>query len=58
VRGDDVQVGDVVITSGFRGVYPKGLRIGEWSRQADGERLPQRALVRPAVDFGRLEQVS
>jgi rod shape-determining protein MreC len=58
VRGDDVQVGDVVITSGFGGVYPKGLRIGEIVEvEAPGERLQQRALVRPAVDFGRLEQV-
>jgi rod shape-determining protein MreC len=58
VRGDDVQIGDVVITSGFGGVYPKGLRIGEVIEvQADGERLLQRALVRPAVDFGRLEQI-
>jgi rod shape-determining protein MreC len=58
VRGDDVQVGDVVITSGFGGVYPKGLRIGEVIEvQSDGERLLQRAVVRPAVDFGRLEQI-
>lgn len=58
VRGDDVQVGDVVITSGFGGVYPKGLRLGEIVEvEAAGERLQQRALVRPAVDFGRLEQV-
>ena len=58
VRGDDVQVGDVVITSGFGGVYPKGLRIGEVTEvQSDGERLLQQAVVRPAVDFGRLEQI-
>jgi len=58
VRGDDVQVGDVVITSGFGGVYPKGLRVGEITEvEPPGERLLQRALLRPAVDFGRLEQV-
>jgi rod shape-determining protein MreC len=58
VRGDDVQPGDVVITSGFGGVYPKGLRIGEVVEvEAAGERLLQRAVIRPAVDFGRLEQV-
>lgn len=58
VRGDDVQAGDVVITSGFGGVYPKGLRVGEVVEvEPPGERLLQRALLRPAVDFGRLEQV-
>lgn len=58
VRGDDVQIGDVVITSGFGGVYPKGLRVGEVTEvEPPGERLLQRARLRPAVDFGRLEQV-
>jgi len=58
VRGDDVQVGDVVITSGFGGVYPKGLRVGEIVEvEPPGERLQQRALLKPAVDFGRLEQL-
>lgn len=58
VRGDDVQVGDIVITSGFGGVYPKGLRVGEVIEvEPPGERLLQRARLRPAVDFGRLEQI-
>ncbi|MCZ6784215.1 MAG: rod shape-determining protein MreC [Proteobacteria bacterium] len=58
VRGGDVVVGDVVITSGLAGVYPKGLRIGEVEAVPDpGGRLIQTALLRPAVDFGRLEQV-
>ena len=58
VRGDDVQVGDLVITSGFGGVHPKGSRIGEVIEvQADPTAFVHRALLRPAVDFGRLEQV-
>ncbi len=58
VRGEDVQVGDVVITSGLGGVYPKGLRIGEVVSVAPaGSQLLQRARVRPAVDFERLEQL-
>jgi rod shape-determining protein MreC len=58
VRGDDVQVGDVVITSGFGGVYPKGLRLGEVVEvHAEANRLLHQAVLRPAVDFGRLEQV-
>jgi len=58
VRGDDVQVGDTVITSGFGGVYPKGLRLGEVVEvHAEPTRLLHQAVLRPAVDFGRLEQV-
>ncbi len=58
VRGDDVRVGDVVITSGVGGVYPKGLRIGEVTAlEVDEDRLLHTAAVEPAVDFGRLEQV-
>jgi rod shape-determining protein MreC len=58
VRGGDVRVGDVVITSGLGGVYPKGLRIGRVTDVSDpGARLIQTATIEPAVDFGRLEQV-
>ncbi len=58
VRGDDVQVGDLVITSGFGGVHPKGSRIGEVIEvHADPTAFEHRAILRPAVDFGRLEQV-
>ena len=58
VRGDDVQVGDTIITSGFGGVYPKGLRLGDVVEvHAEPSRLLHQAVLRPAVDFGRLEQV-
>ena len=58
VRDSDVVIGDTVITSGLGGVYPKGLRLGEIvSLEDPGGRLLQLAAVRPAVDFGRLEQV-
>jgi len=58
VRGDDVEPGDVVITSGLGGVHPKGLRIGEVVEvDFDENRLLHTAVLRPAVDFGRMEQV-
>ena len=58
VRGSDVREGDVVITSGMGGVYPKGLKIGLVRSVSDpGGRLMQKAELAPAVDFGRLEQV-
>jgi rod shape-determining protein MreC len=58
VRGDDVEAGDVIVTSGLDGAYPKGLRIGtvEKVQRAD-DQLVHTAEVKPAVDFGRLEQV-
>jgi rod shape-determining protein MreC len=58
VRGDDVQVGDEVISSGVGGVYPKGLRVGSVTAvRAERAELLHSAVLRPAVDFGRLEQV-
>ena len=57
-RGSDVRAGDVIITSGLDGVYPKGLLIGQVREVSDaGTRLLATARVEPAVDFGRLEQV-
>ena len=57
-RGADVEVGDVVITSGVGGVYPKGLRIGEIAAVVDADSpLLRTATIKPAVDFARLEQV-
>lgn len=58
VRGSDVEIGDVIITSGLGGVYPKGLRVGEVVALDDpGGSLMQIAILEPAVDFGKLEQV-
>ncbi|MCP5068910.1 MAG: rod shape-determining protein MreC [bacterium] len=58
VRGDDVLPGDIVITSGFGGVYPKGVRIGQVTEvDTDRAELLHKARVTPAVDFGHLEQV-
>jgi len=58
VRGDDVETGDVVITSGVGGVYPRGLRVGVVTQVRKGDSdLLHTATVHPAVDFGRLEQV-
>lgn len=58
VRGNDVKIGDLIITSGLDSVYPKGLRIGTVTGLSDPEgQLMQTAILRPAVDFGRLEQI-
>ncbi len=55
-RPRNVSVGDIVLTSGLGGFMPKGLIIGQVIevQQMDYE-LFQAAVVRPAVDFSRLE---
>lgn len=57
-QGDPVGVGEVVLTSGMGGHFPKGIPIGQVTevRQRDVE-VFQEAVVRPIVDFGRLEFV-
>jgi rod shape-determining protein MreC len=58
VAGAEVAVGDQVISSGLDGVYPKGLQIGEVVDIVSSPYgLTQKAILRPSVDFGRLEQV-
>ncbi|MBU2026734.1 MAG: rod shape-determining protein MreC [Proteobacteria bacterium] len=57
-RAEEVLVGDVVISSGLSGVFPKGLLLGVVtgaSRKEGG--LFQKIDVAPAVDFEKLEEV-
>lgn len=57
-RTEDLQPGDVVVTSGIDGIFPRGLPIGELtSIDKRGQGLFQYATVRPFVDFDRLEEV-
>ncbi len=50
--------GDVVVTSGLGGIFPRGIPIGEIVKfENQGSELDKYALVRPYVDFNRLEEV-
>lgn len=53
----EVRVGDVVVSSGLDGIYPKGFVIGEVVSVARGSGIYQDVRVRPAVDFSALEEV-
>ena len=58
MREEDVKVGDVIITSGVGGVFPKGLAVGEIAMVKKGEYgIFQTIEVRPAVNITRLEEV-
>ncbi len=57
-QGTEIGVGEVVLTSGMGGSFPKGIHIGQVVevRQRDVN-VFQEAVVRPTVNFGQLEEV-
>jgi len=58
LRKEEVKVGDLVVTSGVGGVFPRGLPVGRISkvtRRTYG--LYQEVEVTPTVDFASLEEV-
>ena len=57
-RTEDVKAGDIVITSGMDGIFPRGLLVGEVVKVSqEGPGLFLNVQVKPAVDFRKLEQV-
>jgi len=58
VKSSDVVEGDLVITSGLGGVFPKGIAVG-WVSNIKGiySGLFKDIEIRPAVDFSKLEEV-
>ncbi|MBI4430490.1 MAG: rod shape-determining protein MreC [Candidatus Omnitrophica bacterium] len=53
-----IEIGDMVITSGLGGVYPRGLLVGKiMSIAQDRDGMHLSAYVDPAVDFNMLEDV-
>jgi rod shape-determining protein MreC len=53
----DVVVGDLVVTSGIDGIFPKGFVIGQIETVEKNGGAYKRIVVRPAVDFRGLEDV-
>jgi rod shape-determining protein MreC len=53
----DVRAGDLVVTSGLDGIYPKGFIIGEVRTVEHGPSVYKSISVRPAVDFSAIEEV-
>ncbi|MFQ5700675.1 MAG: rod shape-determining protein MreC [Acidobacteriota bacterium] len=56
-RLDDVQEGDLIVTNGLDGIYPKGLPIGPVRRVGEGPGVLWTIMVKPRVKFNRLEEV-
>jgi rod shape-determining protein MreC len=53
----DVKPGDLVVTSGIDGIYPKGFVIGTIDVADRGPGTYHEIVVKPAVDVTRLEEV-
>ncbi len=53
----DVRPGDLVVSSGLDGIYPKGFVIGEVVSAERGAGLYHAIRLRPAVDFSTIEEV-
>jgi len=56
-RQADVKPGDLVLTAGIDGVYPRGIPIGSVVKVERGGQLFHSIHVAPAVDLGALDQV-
>jgi rod shape-determining protein MreC len=53
----DVRPGDLVVTAGTDGIYPKGFAIGRVETAERGAGLYRTITVRPVVDFSNIEEV-
>ena len=53
----DVKQGDLIVTSGIDKIYPKGFVIGTVESIKPGTGTYHEIVVRPSVDFSRLEEV-
>jgi rod shape-determining protein MreC len=58
LRTDDIQVGDLLLSSGLGGVYPRGVAVGTVSHVKKKQfGITQEVEVKPTVDFTKLEEV-
>ncbi len=57
-EGGGIQVGDLVVTSGAGGVFPRGIPVGRVRAIDDrGSALFHYAVLAPVVDFARVDEV-
>jgi rod shape-determining protein MreC len=54
----DVEVGDVIETSGLGGIYPRGIIVGKVKEvRTTSSELDKYAVIEPSSDFKRIEEV-
>ncbi|MEG2353707.1 MAG: rod shape-determining protein MreC [Clostridium sp.] len=54
----EVQKGDIILTSGIGGIYPKGLKIGEVIEVTENKAdISKVGIIKPYVDINKLEEI-
>ncbi len=57
-KSADIQAGDILITSGYGGVFPRGLRVATISKVLDSSNSAfLQALAKPSADLAHMKQV-
>ena len=55
---DEIKIGDLVVTSGMRSIYPYGIPIGYVDRIVSGKgEISVSLYLKPVIEFSRLEYV-
>jgi rod shape-determining protein MreC len=58
LRKEKIQIGEIIISSGFDQIFPKGLKIGEViDVKKEPSQLFQKIMIKTCVDFDKLEEV-
>lgn len=58
LRTDDIQPGDVLVSGGLGGLFPKGIPVGIVSKASKEQfGITQEVKVQPSVNFSKLEEV-
>ncbi len=58
LRKDKIQPGEIIISSGFDQIFPKGLKVGEVvDVKKEPSQLFQKIIIKTCVDFDKLEEV-
>ena len=58
MRKDKIQTGEIIVSSGFDQIFPKGLKVGEViDVKKEPSQLFQKIIIKTCVDFDKLEEV-
>ena len=58
LRKDKIQIGEIIISSGFDQIFPKGLKVGEViDVKKEPSQLFQKIIIKTCVDFDKIEEV-